>query len=68
MIDEQSVAAVARAFKLDGEFRSAKPYGSGHIHDTYCATFDDGEREERIILQRINTAIFTESSRGDGEH
>ena len=60
MIDEQSVAAAARAFKLDGEFRSAKAYGSGHIHDTYCATFDDGEREERIILQCINTAIFTD--------
>ncbi len=58
MIDEQSVAAAARAFKLDGEFRIAKPYGSGHIHDTYCATFGDGGREERIILQHINTAIF----------
>ena len=58
MIDEHSVAAVARAFEVKGEFRSAKPYGSGHIHDTYCVTFDDGDREDQIILQRINTEIF----------
>jgi hypothetical protein len=59
MIDEQSVAVAARAFELNGEFRIAKPYGSGHIHDTYRVMFGDGQREERIILQHINTAIFT---------
>jgi thiamine kinase-like enzyme len=56
MIDEISLAAVVRAFNMEGEFHSAKPYGSGHIHDTWCVTFDHGRR---IILQRINTAIFT---------
>jgi hypothetical protein len=59
MIDLLSLIAVARAFEVHWGFRSAKPYGSGHIHDTYCVVFDDGGREERIILQRINTAIFT---------
>ncbi len=53
-----SPAAVVRAFSLEGEFRKADRYGSGHIHDTYCVSFDHGGREERIILQRINTAIF----------
>jgi len=59
MIDVQRLAAVVRAFEVEGEFESAKPYGSGHIHDTFCVTFDHGSRSERIILQRINTAIFT---------
>ena len=58
MTDSLSPAAAAGAFEVKGECRSATPYGSGHIHETYCATFDDGGREERIILQRINTAIF----------
>jgi len=58
MIDFLSLIAVARVFEVQGGFRSANPYGSGHIHDTYCVTSDDGDREERIILQRINTAIF----------
>ena len=59
MIDLLSLVAVTRVFEVQGRFRSANPYGSGHIHDTYCVTLDDGDREERIILQRINTAIFT---------
>lgn len=29
-----------------------KPYGNGHINDTYCVTYP------RYILQRINTGIF----------
>jgi hypothetical protein len=56
MTDGLSLAAVVRAFNVEGEFQSAKPYGSGHIHDTYCVNFDHGSR---IILQRINTQIFT---------
>ncbi len=58
MIDLLSLLTVTRGFEVAGRFRSANPYGSGHIHDTYCVTFDDGDREERIILQRINTTIF----------
>ena len=59
MIDARSLPAVTHEFDVEGEFQSAKPYGSGHIHDTYCVTFDDGSRAKRIILQRINTTIFT---------
>lgn len=59
MNDGQSLVAVARAFEVGGEFRNATPYGSGHIHDTYCVSLEVGRRLERIILQRINTAIFT---------
>ncbi len=59
MIDGKSLAAVACAFEVEGIFEDAKPYGSGHIHDTYCAMFCDDRRQERVILQRINTAIFT---------
>ena len=58
MIDLHTLVAIARVFEVQRGFRSAKPYGSGHIHDTFCVTFEDDDREERIILQRINTAIF----------
>lgn len=58
MIDLHSLVAVTRAFEVEGGFRTANPYGTGHIHDTYCVTFDAGDREERIILQRINTSVF----------
>jgi hypothetical protein len=59
MTEPHGVAAVIRAFSLDGEFRKADRYGSGHIHDTFCVSFDRTGRDERVILQRINTAIFT---------
>jgi aminoglycoside phosphotransferase (APT) family kinase protein len=58
MIDLLRIVEVTREFEVQGRFRSAKPYGSGHIHETYCVTLDDDERQTRVILQRINTAIF----------
>ena len=59
MIEEHSLAAVASAFKLDGQFESAVRYGSGHIHDTYSVRFEKGgSRGAHIILQHINTKIF----------
>ena len=59
MIEEHTVAAVAKAFEVGGEFESAVRYGSGHIHDTYSVRFDQGGRGgAHIILQHINTKIF----------
>lgn len=55
---KHDVRAVARQFPLRGEFRSAAPYGSGHINDTYCVVFDQGGAPARFILQRINHLIF----------
>ena len=37
---------------------STRPYGSGHINDTYCVTFNQGGTSVRYILQRINHNIF----------
>jgi hypothetical protein len=48
-------------FKLKGMVMSAIPYGSGHINDTFLMTLrkDDGS-EGRVIMQRMNDAIFTQ--------
>ena len=50
--------AVARRFQIHGEFQQAEPYGSGHINDTYCATFNQAGLPVRYIVQRINHNIF----------
>ena len=55
---KHDVTAIARQFQIHGEFRSAEPYGSGHINDTYCAHFDQAGVPVRYILQRINHNIF----------
>jgi aminoglycoside phosphotransferase (APT) family kinase protein len=58
MSGEQNVGAAMRQFDIGGEFLEAISYGSGHINDTYRATFKEGGAERRYILQRINHKIF----------
>jgi hypothetical protein len=46
-------------FAFDGEFVSAKPFGSGHINDTLAVYFKQADGgTKRYILQRINTDVF----------
>ena len=46
-------------FKIEGEFVSCEPYGSGHINRTYCAVFNAKNGKKRYILQKINSKLFT---------
>lgn len=47
---------------IEGEFISAVPYGSGHINDTFAASYavpaPAGPRRRRYIHQRINQEVF----------
>ena len=56
MIAAEKVAAL---FAFDGQVRDIRPFGCGHINDTYCVCC---EREDgqpvRYILQRINHHVF----------
>ena len=49
---------VISAFRCPGTFVAGKPYGSGHIHDTFLAVYEQDGRQMRCIYQRINTDIF----------
>ena len=55
---KHDVGAVARCFQIPGAFLVAEPYGSGHVNDTYCVTFDQAGTRVRYIFQRINHNIF----------
>ncbi|MGI6238510.1 MAG: phosphotransferase enzyme family protein [Christensenellales bacterium] len=46
--------AIADIFQISGEVRDIRPYGNGHINETYLVATDSA----RYILQRINNAIF----------
>jgi hypothetical protein len=50
--------AITRQFQIYGDLLEATPYGSGHINDTFCATFDQAGTRVRYIMQRINHNIF----------
>ncbi len=46
-------------FKFEGDFLDARPYGFGHINDTYAARFRQSDGSlRRYIIQRINHHVF----------
>lgn len=56
--DTPDLGKIAALFDMRSDFVDGAPYGSGHINDTYCATFDQAGAPLRYIMQRINTLIF----------
>ncbi|MEI7908044.1 MAG: aminoglycoside phosphotransferase family protein [Verrucomicrobiota bacterium] len=53
-----NLSEIATLFDLRADFVHGSAYGSGHINDTYCGTFDQAGQRLRYILQRINTNVF----------
>ncbi len=57
--DRQIDEAIAN-FRFEGTLIEQRPYGNGHINDTFLLTFDIGEMGRlRVILQCMNKSIFT---------
>ena len=54
MTDEEGALAVAAAF-VDG-IRSIRPFGGGHINETFLVETESGDS----VLQRLNTTVFTD--------
>lgn len=52
------IRPISSHFAILGNFVDAIPYGTGHINDTYCATYDQAGTPVRYIHQRMNSAIF----------
>ena len=51
----KQVDTVMRAFAFEGEIREYRPFGNGHINDTYVVIMQSGRR---YIVQRINHEVF----------
>ena len=51
-------AEAIKGFAIFGDFVDVNPYGTGHINDTFLATFDQAGTPVRYTLQHINTNIF----------
>ena len=45
-------------FAISGSYQSARPYGSGHINETFLVTPRDMGKHGRYIFQRLNPSIF----------
>lgn len=53
---ETKLVHVFQQFRVNGRIETIRPYGSGHINDTFLVTLTSGE--EQFILQKINHLIF----------
>lgn len=58
-VSQEQVAEAIRGFRYEGELVWKKPYGSGHINDTFLLKYKiDGMGSIKVILQRMNREIF----------
>ena len=58
------ISPVVKRFQFAGECLDVRPYGAGHIHDTYVVCFRSPDGTiPRYILQRLNTAVFQQPER-----
>ena len=55
------VNQVAANFKIDGKVIRHRPFGAGHVHDTYVLE-TNGREKVRYLLQKINHHIFKDVS------
>ena len=47
-------------FQYEGMLIDERPYGNGHINDTFLLTFEIAEMGRiKVILQRMNKEVFT---------
>lgn len=52
------IEEVIGSYDFGGTVISKKPYGSGHINDTFLILLDKDKKESKVILQRMNHEIF----------
>jgi hypothetical protein len=55
-------SSLVEKFQIFGALRDAVPHGSGHINDTFAATFSVSGTRVRYIFQRINHPRSVSSS------
>lgn len=59
ILEEQKLDAVGH-FCFEGIYQESRPFGNGHINDTYLLEFKTGKKKpKRYILQRMNKDIFS---------
>lgn len=56
--NKHDVRSVVSQFQIYGDFLEARPFGTGHINDTYRISINHGGHVICYIVQRINHNIF----------
>lgn len=59
-LDSAALQAIASRFQVEGPVVAVEPHGSGHINSSFRVRCLGAGAESSYLLQRINTAIFTD--------
>jgi Ser/Thr protein kinase RdoA (MazF antagonist) len=51
---------IAARFQLPGRVSAISQLGNGNVNDTFLIRVEDGQGEQRFVLQRVNTQVFRE--------
>lgn len=57
-MDVKQIENIVSQFDNIGVIHSIKPYGNGHINDTYFIVSEENNIQSKYILQRINDQVF----------
>lgn len=58
-VSEQQIEEAIAGFSFLGTLKNRRPFGNGHINDTYLLTFEIGDMGTvDVILQRMNREVF----------
>lgn len=49
---------VAARFQLPGRVSAISQLGNGNVNDTFLLHVEEGERQQKFVLQRVNTEVF----------
>lgn len=60
--DFPTIEETVCAFCIEGSPKECRPYGNGHINDTFLLLCSDAGYEKKYILQRMNHSIFRNPS------
>ncbi len=52
------IKQIAEQFQIEGTLVEAKPFGTGHINETYKLSYDCSGTKFSAVLQRINHYVF----------
>lgn len=56
---DEKLAKIISGFPSFGKLTDVKPFGNGHINDTFLLTYEGAEAGfEKVILQKINKFVF----------
>ena len=55
--EDMDVNKILSEFQIEGPLAEVKPFGGGHINDTFLVTYN-GQDKRQFILQKINSYVF----------